>query len=84
MTSTNWFARSRRWPPRFGDRSEGGRVPVAGRARAGSPRLATLSLSRDSEVLAAIAQGITNAAIAASLHLSQRAVEKHINSIFAN
>jgi DNA-binding NarL/FixJ family response regulator len=38
---------------------------------------------REAEVLATIAQGMTNAAIAASLHLSQRAVEKHINSIFA-
>jgi DNA-binding NarL/FixJ family response regulator len=55
---------------------------VAGRARAGSRELASLS-PREAEVLATIAQGMTNAAIAASLHLSQRAVEKHINSIFA-
>ena len=55
---------------------------VAGRARAGSRELASLS-PRESEVLAAIAQGMTNAAIAASLHLSQRAVEKHINSVFS-
>jgi DNA-binding NarL/FixJ family response regulator len=55
---------------------------VAVRARAGSPELASLS-PREREVLAAIAQGMTNAAIAAALHLSQRAVEKHINSIFA-
>jgi DNA-binding NarL/FixJ family response regulator len=34
-------------------------------------------------VLAAIAQGRTNRAVAADLVLSQHAVEKHINSIFA-
>jgi DNA-binding NarL/FixJ family response regulator len=55
---------------------------VAGRTRAGSPELASLS-PREREVLAAIAQGRTNAAVAQALHLSQRAVEKHINSIFA-
>ncbi|GAA3617294.1 response regulator transcription factor [Microlunatus ginsengisoli] len=55
---------------------------VAGRARGGSTALASLS-PREREVLAAIAQGKTNTAIAGSLFLSQRAVEKHINSIFA-
>jgi DNA-binding NarL/FixJ family response regulator len=38
---------------------------------------------RELEVLGHIAQGRNNAGIAASLHLSERAVEKHINSIFA-
>jgi len=38
---------------------------------------------REREVLGAIAQGRTNAAIAEALVLSIRAVEKHINSIFA-
>ena len=38
---------------------------------------------RESEVLAEIAQGKSNGAIAESLVLSERAVEKHINSIFS-
>jgi DNA-binding NarL/FixJ family response regulator len=38
---------------------------------------------RELEVLGHIAQGRNNAGIAASLHLSERAVEKHINSIFS-
>jgi DNA-binding NarL/FixJ family response regulator len=37
---------------------------------------------RENEVLTLMASGRTNAAIAARLHLSQRAVEKHSNSIF--
>lgn len=37
---------------------------------------------REREVLAEMAQGRTNAAIAESLFLSERAIEKHINSIF--
>ncbi len=37
---------------------------------------------REFEVLGHIARGRNNAGIAADLHLSQRAVEKHINSIF--
>jgi DNA-binding NarL/FixJ family response regulator len=38
---------------------------------------------RESEVLAEIARGKNNAAVGASLGLSERAVEKHINSLFA-
>jgi len=38
--------------------------------------------AREREVLAEIAQGKSNAAIADSLVLTKRAVEKHINSIF--
>jgi DNA-binding NarL/FixJ family response regulator len=38
---------------------------------------------REREVLAAMAQGHTNAVIAKQLYLSIRAVEKHINSIFS-
>jgi DNA-binding NarL/FixJ family response regulator len=34
-------------------------------------------------VLAAMARGMSNAAIAAGLHIGTRAVEKHVNSIFA-
>ena len=37
---------------------------------------------RESEVLEHVAGGKTNAAIARDLYLSERAVEKHINSIF--
>jgi DNA-binding NarL/FixJ family response regulator len=38
---------------------------------------------REGEVLAEMAQGRNNAGIAATLGLSERAVEKHINSVFA-
>lgn len=38
---------------------------------------------RELEVLGTIAQGHNNAGIAAKLHLSERAVEKHISSIFS-
>jgi DNA-binding NarL/FixJ family response regulator len=38
---------------------------------------------REREVLEQIAQGKNNAAVAASLVLSERAVEKHINSLFS-
>ena len=37
---------------------------------------------REREILAEIAEGKSNFAIAASLGLSKRAVEKHINAIF--
>jgi DNA-binding NarL/FixJ family response regulator len=38
---------------------------------------------REIEVLGEMARGKNNAAVAASLVLSERAVEKHINSIFS-
>lgn len=38
---------------------------------------------RETEVLALVAQGKNNAKIASSLFLTERAVEKHINSIFS-
>ena len=38
---------------------------------------------REGEVLGQVAQGKNNAAIAGHLHLTERAVEKHINSIFS-
>ena len=38
---------------------------------------------REREVLAQIAQGKSNAGVAATLFLTERAVEKHINSLFA-
>jgi DNA-binding NarL/FixJ family response regulator len=54
---------------------------VQGRAcRAGSP-LAELS-TRETEVLAELATGRTNAAIARSLGISSHAIEKHTSSIF--
>ena len=56
-------------------------VLVAARARAPRPALAKLT-PREQEVLAEIAQGKSNTAIAKSLVLSKRAVEKHIHSIF--
>ena len=37
---------------------------------------------REQEVLALMAQGKNNAAIARSMFLTERAVEKHINSLF--
>jgi len=50
-----------------------------------SPRRTELDwlTPRELEVLAEMAQGKSNAAIAASLVLSERAVEKHTNSIFS-
>jgi DNA-binding NarL/FixJ family response regulator len=54
---------------------------VAARARTERSPLTELT-SREHEVLAQIAQGKSNTAIAESLVLTKRAVEKHINSIF--
>jgi len=54
---------------------------VTGRSLAGDNQIAALT-PREREVLAGIAQGRTNAAIAAQLFLTQHAVEKHINAIF--
>jgi DNA-binding NarL/FixJ family response regulator len=52
------------------------------RARSGGGELSRLT-PRELEVLGAMAEGQTNAAIASFLFISQRAVEKHINSVFA-
>ena len=54
---------------------------VAAQAPSASPSLAKLT-PREQDVLAEIAQGKSNTAIAESLVLSKRAVEKHIHSIF--
>jgi DNA-binding NarL/FixJ family response regulator len=54
---------------------------VEAKARADRSPLAELT-PRERDVLAEIAEGKSNAAIAESLVLSKRAVEKHINSIF--
>jgi DNA-binding NarL/FixJ family response regulator len=55
---------------------------VAARARPADSPLHRLT-ARESEILSEMAQGKNNAAVAASLVLSERAVEKHINSIFS-
>lgn len=55
---------------------------VAARARAAASPLGQLT-PRELEILAEMAQGKNNAAIAAALVLSERAVEKHISSIFS-
>jgi DNA-binding NarL/FixJ family response regulator len=54
---------------------------VASRSRAKRSPLNELT-AREREVLAEIAQGKSNTAIAETLFLTKRAVEKHINSIF--
>jgi DNA-binding NarL/FixJ family response regulator len=55
---------------------------VAARTAAHDSPLASLT-PREREVLEQLAQGKNNAAIAAALFLTERAVEKHINSIFS-
>jgi len=54
---------------------------VARKQKLANSPLAELT-ERESEVLEQMAQGKNNAAIAKSLFLSERAVEKHINSLF--
>ena len=55
---------------------------VAARSRVASSPLERLT-PREREILGEMAQGKSNAAIAATLILSERAVEKHTNSIFS-
>jgi len=55
---------------------------VAARAQPEDSPLHRLT-AREKEILSEMAQGKNNAAVAASLVLSERAVEKHINSIFS-
>jgi DNA-binding NarL/FixJ family response regulator len=57
-------------------------ILVAANNRAERSSLAELT-PRERDVLAQIAQGKSNSAIADSLVLTKRAVEKHINSIFS-
>jgi DNA-binding NarL/FixJ family response regulator len=53
-------------------------------SRSGSPSSPLEWLTpREREIISEMAQGKSNAAIAATLILSERAVEKHINSIFS-
>jgi DNA-binding NarL/FixJ family response regulator len=56
-------------------------VLVAARSRSDASPLAGLT-QREREILSEIAQGKSNPAIAESLGLTKRAVEKHINAIF--
>jgi len=55
---------------------------VAARSKAADSPLRMLT-PRETEILGEMAQGKNNAAVAAALVLSERAVEKHINSIFS-
>jgi len=57
-------------------------VLVTARSRARTSPLEHLT-PREREVLAEIAQGRNNAAVGAALGLSERAVEKHISSVFS-
>lgn len=56
-------------------------VLVSARSRRASP-IDSLT-PRESEVLSSIAEGLNNAAVAEKLGLSDKAVAKHINSIFS-
>jgi DNA-binding NarL/FixJ family response regulator len=55
---------------------------VAARAGRGTSPLEQLS-AREREVLGGMAEGKSNAAIASGLSLTERAIERHINSIFS-
>jgi DNA-binding NarL/FixJ family response regulator len=55
---------------------------VTARSKAADSPMRRLT-PRETEILAEMAQGKNNAAVASSLVLSERAVEKHINSIFS-
>ena len=57
-------------------------VLIEARSRAAKSQLSQLT-ARERELLAEIAAGKSNAAIAESLVLTKRAVEKHVNSIFS-
>lgn len=56
-------------------------VLIAARSAEANSKLRRLT-ARELEVLEHVAEGKTNAAVARDLYLSERAVEKHINSIF--
>jgi len=55
---------------------------VQARSRGRTSGLSSLT-ARESQILAEMAQGKSNSAIAAAVSVSERAVEKHTNSIFA-
>jgi len=56
-------------------------VLIAARAKQAGSKLSRLT-PRETEVLGHVAEGKTNAVIGRDLYLSERAVEKHTNSIF--
>jgi DNA-binding NarL/FixJ family response regulator len=56
-------------------------IILAAASRQRSSPLAALT-AREAEVLEQVAQGKSNAAVAAALFLSERSVEKHINAVF--
>ncbi|MFN3219999.1 MAG: response regulator [Acidimicrobiales bacterium] len=58
-------------------------IDVLVRGRSGGGGVLDRLTPRETEVLAAIAEGLNNAAIAERLVLSDKAVGKHINSIFS-
>jgi len=62
--------------------SEVVRALISARSVTSNSPLAVLT-SRETEVLAAMAEGLSNAAIAASTHAAERTVEKYISSIFS-
>jgi DNA-binding NarL/FixJ family response regulator len=55
---------------------------VRARSQERQPGVSSLT-PREAEILAEMAQGKSNSAIAATLFVTERAVEKHTNSIFA-
>jgi len=55
---------------------------VTARSRAADSPMRSLT-PRETQILSEMARGKNNAAVAAALVLSERAVEKHINSIFS-
>jgi DNA-binding NarL/FixJ family response regulator len=57
-------------------------VLLAASSRSAASPLTALT-AREREVLDQIAQGKSNSAVAEALYLSERAVEKHINALFA-
>ena len=67
---------------RLGDRPEDRRHADRGALAQRPTRSSAASPSREREVLAEVATGKSNSAIADSLFLTKRAVEKHINAIF--
>lgn len=56
---------------------------LLGRERRTGRRLLDTLTERETDVLAAMAEGRSNSAIGEALFVSQSAVEKHINSIFS-
>jgi len=57
-------------------------IDVFVRARARRPSPLDDLTTRERDVLSLVAEGLRNSAVADRLHLSEKSVEKHINSIF--